>query len=85
LTEVESNFAVYPNPSNGSMVIELSDNISGSVIIQDVSGKNVYSAFFNSDKIQIDLGNQLADGTYFIRIVSEDDSYSGTKRIQIIR
>jgi bacillolysin len=85
LDEVESNFAVYPNPSNGSMVIELSDNISGSVIIQDVSGKNVYSAFFNSDKIQIDLGNQLADGTYFIRIVSEDDSYSGTKRIQIIR
>lgn len=85
LDENENTFAVYPNPSDGSMIISLSTSITGSIMIQDISGKQVFVDNFQSDKIQLNLGDLLADGTYFMTLLSDDGTFVSTKKIQIIR
>ncbi|MEZ4922955.1 MAG: M4 family metallopeptidase [Crocinitomicaceae bacterium] len=85
LEESENGMSIYPNPSNGILIIEMNESIAGQILIQDVSGKNVYSDKFQSNKVQLDFTNEISDGTYFLTITSNDGEFRTTQKIQIIR
>jgi hypothetical protein len=62
-----SSVYVYPNPSNGIMVIERSDPTTEVISVSDVSGKILFSKNLQATlKTEIDLGC-LPSGIYFLR------------------
>lgn len=83
---VENNFAIYPNPSNGTFTIELKENFNNySVQIIDASGRIVgdYDYSNNSSMIhQIKLDSSLS-GLYFVTIKVEDTGAVINKKILI--
>ena len=60
-------FAVYPNPSNGIVIVESSYN-TGRINVIDITGKQVGS-YDLQPKTVLDL-SQFAKGIYLIRIVT---------------
>jgi len=70
------NFAVWPNPSNGSINLTLnpSSNENIQVSLYDLKGSRVYIEEFESNgvvfKKSIDL-NTLNAGIYFIKVSSD--------------
>jgi len=58
---------VYPNPSNGIIVIERSEPVQETISITDASGKMIRQiSIDNSSKATIELGG-LAEGIYFLK------------------
>ncbi len=76
----ESSFGlrIYPNPSNGIFYLESTDNLITEISIRDISGRIIYKALVNGDRLEIDLSNQ-AKGTYFVVLTSENGPF--VKRI----
>jgi hypothetical protein len=70
MSSVLSGLAVYPNPSFGNIVVELANGFNKSIEITDLTGRVMLSTSSSDDKVSIDLNN-FANGTYFVRIVSE--------------
>ena len=66
------NFSVYPNPTEGTFNINLSEDGLNSfdVSIMDVTGRVIYSKTTGSNEITVDLNNQDA-GMYFVHINAE--------------
>jgi len=64
-----SNFSVYPNPSNGAIVINGNSNISN-IHVTDVCGKTVFSGNFDAPQVQLNLS--LQSGIYLITIQSSE-------------
>ena len=66
------DFALYPNPNNGSFKIsftpETNDDIE--IIVYDISGRNIYNKTFqNSDMFDQELQvNTISSGIYFVNI-----------------
>ena len=66
------DFALYPNPNNGTFSIsftpESSENIE--IIVHDISGRNIYNKTFdNSGLFEQELQiNSVSSGIYFINI-----------------
>ena len=83
---IESVIA-FPNPSNGKLNIQwtLKATEKGSVIISDVTGRQVYSSALNMTEgtatRQLDL-SALTDGLYLISIKSTSVSYNSKIQIQ---
>lgn len=69
---------VSPNPSNGVFVIE-SGFIISSVSVFDITGKEVYTSSYNSNKINIDLTGMVEKGIYFAEI-----TINGKKQVEKI-
>ena len=67
-------FAIYPNPSNGSVSISLSSNTDVKVSLNDISGRIIFNEIFeNSDSVfkkNINFSN-LSKGIYLINVESE--------------
>lgn len=59
-------FAVYPNPSNGTIAIEAERN-EYMLHITNVLGEIIYQSKIKNYKSEIDLGKQT-NGIYFINI-----------------
>lgn len=78
---VESQFSVFPNPSNGEVSI-ITDVELWNARIVDLSGKLVYSLLSNSGSAQIDLSNKIAAGTYFVQF--EDINKGKTQNIKLV-
>ena len=72
---------MYPNPSEGIVFLQPAiDQVSRikNIDVFDVSGKLVYSQspnFVNNENIRLDLSH-LRTGVYFIRVRTEQDSFS---------
>lgn len=64
---IKKAFAVYPNPSNGIVIVESSYN-TGRINVIDITGKQVGS-YDLQPKTVLDL-SQFAKGIYLIRIVT---------------
>lgn len=83
---VENNFAIYPNPSNGTFTIELKENLTNySIQIIDASGRLMgdFNYTKNSPMVhQIKFDNALS-GLYFITIKVEDTGDVVNKKILI--
>ena len=77
-------FAIFPNPSNGSISISLSTNTDVKVNLNDISGRLIYNETFkNADltfKKEIEFTN-LSKGIYLINL--ESDGKIATKKLII--
>lgn len=63
----EQNFSIYPNPSKGSINLQLNDNSDAYVEIYDISGKQHYSYQVNQTNSTLDI-SKLSSGTYIIKV-----------------
>lgn len=73
-----TNFKLYPNPTNSILNIEISDYTLHEndlqVKLYDVTGKEVYTSVINKQKLNLDL-SYLEKGIYFIQINIDDKKY----------
>ncbi|HEX7413469.1 MAG TPA: T9SS type A sorting domain-containing protein [Bacteroidia bacterium] len=72
---------IYPNPSNGSFVMEPNNTTKQTMQVYDVNGKMVLSQSING-KTSIDA-NSLNEGVYNISIISNEGVIN--KRLVIVR
>jgi|SRR5690554_43355 len=80
-TNVLESTAVYPNPANESLNIQLPSSIeSAEVVITDALGREVYTSTLNSTVKTIDV-SKMNKGMYFVNI--SNDVYSTTKSVVI--
>jgi murein DD-endopeptidase MepM/ murein hydrolase activator NlpD len=72
-TNIQSNIRVYPNPTNGKIVIESKNNqsIKGTVDIFNLIGGLVFSSKITGSKLMLTLN--VAPGIYFYRIKEESN------------
>jgi len=70
-----SQFNVYPNPTNGVFAIELDDNTKYVVAINNVLGQTVYSTTTNGMNTSIDLSS-FDKGVYTIELKNENAVYT---------
>ena len=75
-----SEFIVFPNPTNGVFHIEFNNQSNLNLSIIDLAGKEVASISNYKNLEQIDL-SKCADGIYFIR--ATNGSYTATKKLII--
>ncbi|HEX7415075.1 MAG TPA: T9SS type A sorting domain-containing protein [Bacteroidia bacterium] len=73
--------SIYPNPSNGSFVMEPNNNAKQTIQVYDVNGKMVLSQTINC-KTTIDAST-LNEGVYNISIISNEGVTN--KRLVIVR
>jgi len=81
-----SQLSVYPNPGNGTFNIELSVNkeISGEIIVSDVTGRRVYNQPFSSSGL-FQTGINLANcsrGLYLLQLKTSAGLVSKTISMQ---
>jgi hypothetical protein len=76
-----TDITIYPNPNNGSFVIELNSNAKQTLQMYDINGKIVLSQIING-KSNIDAGN-LNAGVYNISIMSNEGIVN--KRLVIVK
>jgi hypothetical protein len=83
IEQVKSNdhVTIYPNPNNGSFVVESSNTIKQTIQLYDVNGKMVLSQALNG-KTTID-GSNLNEGVYNLSTISSEGVVN--KRIVIVR
>lgn len=69
----EIDFSLFPNPNNGSFKIQLNAaTVNGySLIVTDVTGREVYSADLSANETQIDIDN-ASNGTYLMTVVGDN-------------
>lgn len=83
----DSNIKIYPNPNDGSFIIELENDDSeeqAQVEVFDIQGKKIYSANLNKDQINYISIPQISKGIYFIKInLGQILTYSN--KIEVIR
>ena len=83
----KDNFNIYPNPSNGTLSVELK-NLFGSYNIQVINalGKVVLQETFNTANNLIDLkGNNLSDGFYTLKLTSLESNYSISSKFILLQ
>ena len=81
----EDEFNVLPNPSNGLISIQLSENLRNEyneIEVLNLLGETVSTATVDGLSVRINLYNQAA-GVYLIRLKSPDGLLSETKRFLI--
>jgi len=66
-------FKIYPNPSNGTLTLQSSQQINSpcSITITDMLGKVVYQSKCNLDKGQLILETDLSNGSYLLSVSNE--------------
>jgi len=67
----DTDFAVYPNPTNGFINIESKKTslVIDAITVTDVLGKEIVNQKLNGSNLSIDL-SQLSNGLYFLKIKS---------------
>lgn len=78
-----ANFSIYPNPSAGSLIIEL-DELEEDVFLNiiNLNGQKVISTLLYGKLTKIDL-EELENGTYFAEIVTSN--WSTLKKITVFK
>jgi len=66
-------FNVYPNPFNGLLLINVTDNIEATVVVSDVTGKIVFKQQVTEMQSNLDL-NFLQSGVYFLAVSAGNKS-----------
>jgi hypothetical protein len=83
--EMQSNFRVYPNPTNGILTVtsDMPFNTNVRAEVLDVFGKNLFREQPLSG-MRFDLNlERLLPGVYFIRLST--DEFSATRRFTMLR
>ncbi len=81
--ELENEISIFPNPSNGNIIIKNSGVSIYTVSVTDVNGREIVSYDLNgiTSNQNLDLSSKLVSGMYFITLSSEKGII--TKRIII--
>lgn len=69
----QTSLSLYPNPTTGIFTIELSNGLSKTVQISDITGRVVFDIASNEDIINLNVSD-LANGVYYIKVVSNNRS-----------
>jgi hypothetical protein len=76
----ESTVELYPNPNNGSFIIELANPTSGLVFVRNITGQIIANRkFYNSAFIPIDV--KTSSGIYFVEIINKQQETTKLKFI----
>jgi lysyl endopeptidase len=76
------SFKVYPNPSSGSMTIELAEAKSGNYQLVDITGKIVQKGNLNSAKQFVHF-SQLPKGIYILQVKEANSTKAQSQKIII--
>lgn len=78
-------FAVFPNPSNGSLHLQIDRSDNYSFTITDLNGRLIKagSQYFSLGNNELELGN-LSNGMYHLTLKSKD-GFNSTQRVVIIK
>ncbi|OFY82250.1 MAG: hypothetical protein A3F72_09465 [Bacteroidetes bacterium RIFCSPLOWO2_12_FULL_35_15] len=70
-----NNLKIYPNSSNGLIVVENKDEgINSKVIVSDLAGKIVFSKVINNKQTnEFDL-QYLENGIYLLKVINKKNS-----------
>ncbi|MFK7970640.1 MAG: fibronectin type III domain-containing protein [Bacteroidia bacterium] len=82
--ELGENIAVYPNPFNEELYIDVSKAFlekKGKVILYDMVGKKVYEKPFDNITAQLKITPEVPAGTYLIRLEADGQS-AGVKVVK---
>lgn len=65
----ESEFSVFPNPTRGTLVVQLNEKVIGeaTLTVTDLAGKETLNIPVSNARMQLDLSD-MAEGVYFIRL-----------------
>ena len=75
-----SSFRVYPNPTNGSIIVELNELINdGQIIITDLTSRTLSSIHTSAIKQEVSL-SAFSAGIYVVSVFS-DGQITGRKKI----
>ena len=74
----KSDLKVYPNPSDGQLLIE-SREVNSRLIVRDLFGQIVLNKTINSKKDQFELG--LINGIYIYQVVNSEKQIDSGKLI----
>lgn len=78
----EGVWNIYPNPNNGTFVLELPSKDQAQIIVTNVQGQVVYKQEVNNtSKLTVELGN-AAKGIYLMQVVSGHDTYQTKLTVQ---
>ncbi|HEY9178641.1 MAG TPA: putative Ig domain-containing protein [Flavipsychrobacter sp.] len=78
----EGVWNIYPNPSNGTFILELPSKDETRIIVTNIQGQVVYKQeVSNTSKLTIELGN-AAKGIYLVQVVSGHDTFQTKLTIQ---
>ena len=81
ITKIKNHLTeIYPNPTNNLLIIQSEKEIK-SIVIYDLSGKNINSIRFDSNKKRIIDVSDLKNGIYFINLLMTDKSVISEKVI----
>jgi hypothetical protein len=73
---LQNNISLYPNPCNGTFILETSNAIDKQFIIYDVLGNEVLNQTITSDKQIVNL-NHAAPGIYYVSLLGDGPMYTG--------
>jgi hypothetical protein len=76
---------IFPNPSQGQVNIELLKEGDFYVTLMDISGKTYYNRSFNGKSFNFEIPSTVADGLYYLRILSKDNTQIYTEKLQLQR
>jgi hypothetical protein len=69
--------AVYPNPTEGKVIVEIPDlNTKGTIKVMDVTGSLMFIRELNDKKMKMDLSS-LPSGIYYLKIYKGDKLFIG--------
>lgn len=69
IEENSIDFAVYPNPNNGTFTITYDKSINGDVVISNMMGQTVYSENFSGGSMLIN--QDLTPGIYMVKVLDQ--------------
>ena len=77
-----TNFKMYPNPAQSSVIIEMEEVNGFTVSISDLSGRNVLSTESHSGNIVLSLEG-FTPGVYMVEVVNEETGIQERKQLVI--
>ncbi len=73
-SEMETNFSVYPNPTDGAFVVEISNPENFTTLkIENILGQTILTKNINGEStLNIQFPNEVSKGVYMIRLIGEN-------------
>lgn len=69
ITEKENNkVRMYPNPNNGSFIVDLGDNVAAQLRVVDITGKLMKQVILNEQISKVEL--DVPSGLYFVEVTN---------------
>ena len=78
-----SNFNLYPNPSNGNVTISFTSADARTVKVLDLTGKIVYSTSSNQEELNMNLGHLLP--SIYNVIITNENGVRNFERVMILK